>query len=258
MTVRTGFFSLVVLLLATTDARAQVDGVLQIDDGLYRFLFRQQVAGRLSSAHLSHQPLSAADAQAYLDSLALVEEDLGSTDRALLRRYRRTDPGPGAQAINDRFARLYSNGHDLVGASGPDWSVSVNPIFVGAYGAGKRTAGDGVDDSPTVWHNTRGVRVAGTIGNHFFFEGRFSENQQRVVQAYSRDGSAPRRGFANLDDGVYDWMDAVGVVGVRSKYLEARFGRDRYRWGYGLSSPYLSKLRAGVRPSDGQSPPLAL
>ena len=60
----------ILFLLLSVPASAQVDGVLQIDDGLHRFLVRQQLAGRLDWAHLTHQPLSAGDAQAYLDSLS--------------------------------------------------------------------------------------------------------------------------------------------------------------------------------------------
>ncbi|NNE69834.1 MAG: hypothetical protein HKN29_05655, partial [Rhodothermales bacterium] len=82
--------------------------------------------------------------------------------------------------------------------------------------------------------------MAGSIGPYFFFEGRFTENAQRVVNPQYRDGSYPRLGFVHRSGESHTWMDAVGVVGVRSKYLEARFGRDRYRWGNGLNSAYLS------------------
>ncbi|MBO6574195.1 MAG: hypothetical protein JJ896_02165 [Rhodothermales bacterium] len=231
---------LVGLLAVALPVAAQVDGVLQVDDGLYRFLFRQQLQGRLPGAHLTHQPLSAGDAQGYLDSLLVHRARLSRVDQQLLDRYRRTETGPGADWVNRRFARLYSNGHDLIGASDDDWSVSVNPIFVGSWGLGRRTAGKGADDAPAVWQNTRGTHIAGSIGPWFFFEGRFTENSQRVVEGISQDGSVPRRGFAKLEDGVYNWMDAVGVVGARGKYLEARFGRDRLRWGHALASPYLS------------------
>ncbi len=230
----------ILFLLLSVPVAAQVDGVLQIDDGLHRFLIRQQLAGRLDWAHLTHQPLSAGDSQAYLDSLDQYRADLSRTDQRLLERYRREVPGPGAEWVADRVPRVFRNGHDLIGASSDDWSVSVNPIFVGAMGVGKRTAGEGVDASPRVSQNTRGTHIAGAIGPYFFFEGRFTENSQRVVDPVSRDGSVPRRGSAKVSGNVYNWMEATGVVGLRTKYLEARFGRDRYRWGHALGSPYLS------------------
>lgn len=219
---------------------AQVTGVLQVDDDIHRFLFRQQVAGRIESAHLSNQPLSAADAVAYLDSLELERAELSLVDQQLLDRYRRVLPAPGAERVNERLSGVYANGHDFISASSEDWSLALNPLFVGSYGVGQRTAGKGPDDRPTVWQNSRGAQFAGTVGPWLFFEGRVLENQQRVVNPMPRAGSAPRRAFAKYSDGVYDWFDAVGVVGLRSKYLEARFGRDRYRLGYGLGSPYLS------------------
>jgi Capsule assembly protein Wzi len=226
----------------TMQAVGQTSGVLQIDDGIHRFLVRQHLAGRLPGAHLSHQPLSAADGHSYLDSLQVIRRDLSETDRILLDRFRRVIPGPGVAAVRARIPRVYSNGHDLIGASSEDWSISVNPLFVGSYGKGKRTAGDGVDTEPTVWQNTRGMHIAGTVGPWFFFEGRFTENSQRSVNPNLGFGTAPRLGYVQVGTNSYSWMDAVGVVGLRSKYLEARFGRDRYRWGNGLSSPFLSNF----------------
>ncbi|MFT5141830.1 MAG: hypothetical protein ACI80V_001920 [Rhodothermales bacterium] len=236
------FLLCVLWLLFAVPAAGQTNGVLQIDDGIHRFLVRQHLAGRLPGAHLSHQPLSAADGQAYLDSLQIIRRDLSETDRILLDRFRRVIPGPGVATVKARIPRVYTNGHDLIGASSEDWSISVNPLSVGSYGKGKRTAGEGVDTRPTVWQNTRGLHVAGTVGPWFFFEGRFTENSKRSVKVDFAGGSAPRLGYVQAETNSYTWMDAVGVVGVRSKYLEARFGRDRYRWGNGLSSPFLSNF----------------
>lgn len=237
---------LIVLLLPAVSVHAQVDGVLQIDDGLHRFLLRQQLNGRLSWAHLSHKPLSAGDAQAYLDSLQQFRVEMTSAEREQLDRYRRKESAPGADWLGRRVPRVYSNGHDFIGASAEDWSVSLNPVFVGAIGQGKRTAGEGVDASPRVFQNTRGMQIAGSIGPNVFFEGRFTENSQRVVSPEYREGSVARRGFIHADGSSYNWMDAIGVVGIRSKYLEARFGRDRYRWGNGLNSPYLSNFAPAI------------
>ena len=63
------FLSLFVVLIGVMPGWAQQDGLLQLNDPLHRFLHRQQVLGRIPDAFLSHQPLSAYEAQRYLGTL---------------------------------------------------------------------------------------------------------------------------------------------------------------------------------------------
>src|SRR5690606_26618913 len=51
-------------------------------------------------------------------------------------------------------------------------------------------------------------------------------------------------GYVALQDSIYDYFAATGVVGFRSKYFEARLGRDHHQWGVGRSSLVLSNFSA--------------
>ena len=92
------FLSLFVVLIGAMPGWAQQDGLLQLNDPLHRFLHRQQVLGRIPDAFLSHQPLSAYEAQRYLgtlDSLATNTIALSPVDWKLYARFRGEAPGPG-------------------------------------------------------------------------------------------------------------------------------------------------------------------
>jgi hypothetical protein len=241
-------FLLLALLLPLT-ARAQTDGVLQVNDPLHRFLERQYAAGRLPGAFLSHQPLSAYAARAYLDTLARDVQTLSATDRHLLARYRGKQPGPTAEGLRTVLPGLYRNGQDLIAATGEGYALQVNPLAYFGYGRARLSARQDRDDpNVPVWQASWGARASGHIGRYLFFETRFEENQRRdawPVQVDSFD-TAPRLGFTKqTDGGTYDYMLATGLVGMRTKYVEARFGRDRNRWGHGPGSLLLSNYPVG-------------
>ena len=213
--------------------------MLQIGDPMHRFLERQKTAGHLPGAFVSTQPLSAYEAQTYLDTLAARADSLNLTrsERRWVARFRGEMPAPGVRWAQSVWGRLYPNGQDLAAVSGEGYGLQVNPLLYASVGRGFRTEGD-----VTTWRNTRGVRASGHIGP-VFFESRFTENQERpLVNAFQTNGdTAPRLGFVLQQNGsVYDYFTVEGVVGVRSKFFEVRFGRDRNRWGFGRQSLHLS------------------
>src|SRR5690606_21335953 len=57
-------FTLLLAALTAAPARAQSEGLLQVEDDLHHFLERQQVLGRLPGAALGAKPLSAYEAHA--------------------------------------------------------------------------------------------------------------------------------------------------------------------------------------------------
>lgn len=240
--------AIVVALVACTSINAQVDGLLHIHDPLQQFLERQQTRGLLDRAVLSHQPLSAYEAMDYVrqisDDPAAVAR-LSSTDRRLLDRFLGTSPGPGAEFANDKWGAIFSNGRDLFSVEGDDFGLQLSPLAYLTAGSASQTQESDVlelapNDRLTNWRNTRGVRAAGHLGDHIFFETRVEENQ-RVDPVLNRDIIGERIGERYFRDGsTYDYWVVTGVAGVRTKYTEIRFGRDRSLWSAGRGSLLLS------------------
>lgn len=238
-------FSLLLLLLsacASLPVQAQQEGLLQLNDAVHDFLLRQQVQGRLPDAFLTHQPLSAYEAQRYLDSLALHDAALSSIDRRLLARFRGTAPGPGARTVQRLLPFAYTNGRNFFSVRHKDYGFEIDPLAYLYYGRAQQTEREGREASVPVWQNTRGIRAAGHIGKYAFFETRLEENQRRTVWPTYEARTAPRQGHTKFDASkqTYDYFIATGMIGLRSKYFEARLGRDRNRWGYGKGSLLLS------------------
>ena len=232
---------LLVFLLAHT-ARAQSEGLLQIDDAPHRFLLRQQVAGCLPDAFLSHQPLSAYEAQRYLDSLDVRSGALSTLDQRLLARFQGEEAGPNAEWLGERVPFVYRNGQNLLSASGDGFALQVDPLLYLTYGRARQTERGEQTPGATLWQNTRGARAAGHIGTYVFFEARLEENQRRDVRLAFVQETAPRLGSVQLleDAQAYDYWVWAGMVGVRSRFFEVRFGRDRNHWGFGRTSLALS------------------
>jgi len=219
---------------------AQTDGILQIDDPLHRFLERQETRGHLPNGFVSAKPLSAYEAQAYLDTLATRADALGLSDgeRRWIARFRQEVPQPGAEWAQRIWSPLYDNGRDLASVRGDGYALQLNPLVYASLG--RASVSD--SSSVTTWRNTRGVRASGHVGP-IFFETRLTENQEKPVEPVTFDEGATteRLGFVNTQvDDYYDYFRATGVVGVRSRFFEVRFGRDRNRWGPGRGSVSLS------------------
>ncbi len=235
-----------VALFLVLPVKAQQDGLIQLDGDLDRFLVRQHAAGRLPDAILTHRPLSAYQAQAYLDTLAAYPHGLSRTDRLLLARLRGEETGPGVAALRRRLPFLYPNGHDVFAAGGDGYALQINPLFYLAYGRGRQSEQAGRETSVPVWQNTRGVRGSGHVGP-VFFEARVEENQRRDVRYLfdRRANTAPRLGnVQDYEGNALDYYRAVGVVGFKSRFFELRAGRDRNRWGPGRTSLLLSDYAA--------------
>lgn len=237
---------LIVLLGLSVPAWAQQDGLLQLNDPLHHFLLRQRILGRLPEAFLSHQPLSAYEAQRYLDSLDAFADTFSPVDRRLYARFRGEAPGPGVSTFRKVMPFAFRNGRDFFAARHPDYAIQINPLFYLTYGRARRTARDDRDATAAIWQNTRGARVSGHIGKHIFFETRLEENQRRDAwPAFQADeDTAPRLGNTKFDEDAqsYDYWFITGVLGFRSKYFEVRFGRDHNRWGFGQNSLVLSNF----------------
>ncbi len=230
-------------------AHAQTDGVLQLDDETHRFLQIQKTKGHLPDAFLKHQPLSVYEARRYLDTLAArdsAHQMLSAADRQRLEQLRGTRARPGAEWAQ-RTVSVYENGQDFLSIAGEDYGLQLNPQFYGHFGTARHAEESGRFVNTTSWRNTRGLRFSGHVGDYLFFESRVSENQWRPAWPASEasikaNNTAPRTGHISFyDDGdPYNFFEATGIVGLRTRHFELRMGRDRNHWGPGQGSLFLS------------------
>ncbi|MCH8962921.1 MAG: hypothetical protein IH820_16820 [Bacteroidetes bacterium] len=183
---------------------------------------RQQGLGRLPDAFLSPQPLSAYEAQRYLDSLDAFADGFSPVDEQLYARFRGQAPGPGVSRFRKVVPFAFRNGRDFVSAQHEEYAFQVNPLAYLSYGRARQSERDDREASVPIWQNTRGARASGHIGKHIFFETRLEENQRRDVWPafQAADDTAPRLGNTKFDDDTYDYWFVTGVVGFRSKYFE--------------------------------------
>lgn len=246
MLCRLSHWLLLVFIVFGLTASAQFDeGVLPIDDPVHRFLLRQQAAGHLDSALLTALPLSAFEAQALLDSLANTAPALSLVDRTLLARYRGEEPGPRVEWVQKHLGRfIYRDGESVISADGDGFALRVQPLAYLNASLLQRTDTPEADPTGFVWQNTRGVRVAGHAGA-VFFETRLEENQRKPAFNEWEQFTAPRLNSVKPpDNGYYDYWLAMGIVGVRTRFFEVRFGRDRNHWGFGEGALGLSDYAA--------------
>ncbi|MEM1054414.1 MAG: capsule assembly Wzi family protein [Bacteroidota bacterium] len=242
--------ALALLAVLASPALAQHEGLLEVDSDLAQFLLRQQTAGRLPGAPMDVQPISAYDAQRWLDSLALDLEALPSVDRALLSRYRGETPGPNAERVRGLLGGgVYSDGETVFAAEGDGWGLEIDPLLYVVAGQARRTETATREPTAPAWQSSRGVRFAGHVGKHIFFHSQIEENQVRpaILQTLDADPNsragltAPRRGDINVAGGTtLDYWGVSGAVGYRDRFLEVRLGRDDNRWGPGRNSLVLS------------------
>ena len=238
---------LALVLLIAAPAQAQREGLLDIGSPLSDLLERQAAAGHLdASADLL--PLSAAEGAVLLDTLAARagrgEVALSRADAELVARYRGRAP---ATAFGRRAPLgLYADGVSPVSVAGDGYAFEATPLLYLAAGPTRRTRTAADDGGGVAYQNSRGFRVAGHLGR-LFFETQALENQ-RLPALFDYDlrrGTTPRLGFVKLADGdTYDYFTTEGVVGYRDRFVEARFGRGRNRWGPGRGTLFLSDYAA--------------
>ncbi|OZC03405.1 capsule assembly Wzi family protein [Rubricoccus marinus] len=254
------------LLLAAPEARAQAEGLTQIESDLERFVLRQHALGRLPRLDPGALPLNTRAALAMLDSIDA--SGMSAVDRALLDGYlgRETAGFLGARAES---TPLYANRRSFISTSGDGYGLEASPLLDLSYGPAQiNRAEEGGTETGSAWTLARGLRVAGHAG-HFFAETRIAETQELVPNGSRTRSTAPRIAFArttggtaNAPDAEYDYVRSTGIVGYRDRFVELRAGRDRNRLGFARGSLILSnyaseydhaQVRLNVGPLSFQS-----
>ncbi len=237
--------ALLALLVVAAPAAAQREGVLHLDDAADAFLVRQQALGRLAGADLGARPLAAYEATRWLDSLAADSGAMTTVDRRTLARLRGTSAGPNVGVVQSLAGRAYADGETLAAVDGPGFRLVAEPVLYlgGGPALGIADSVGGRPTNATPYRNSRGVRAAGRAGP-LFFDATVLENQQAAPWVTWEDRTTPRLTYVKLNGGTYDYWDVRGVVGVQTRFFEARYGRDRDRWGFGTNSLTLSGYAA--------------
>lgn len=238
---------LLLALLAAAPSQAQREGLFEIGSPLSDLLERQAAAGHLG-ASVSLLPLSAAEGALLLDTLAARagrgEVSLSRADAELVARYQ---DGLPATAFGRRPPLgLYRDGVSPVHLEGDGYAFEASPLLYLGAGPSRRTRTETQNGTGIAYQNSRGLRVAGRLGR-LFFESQALENQRlpALFDYSTARATTPRLGFVKLAGGdTYDYFSATGVVGYRDRFIEARFGRGRNRWGPGMGTLFLSDYAA--------------
>jgi hypothetical protein len=229
--------------------RAQ-DGDLLLNDEAYHFIDRLDIRGLTKG-------VVPTDIKPY--PREQVAELLERVDTAALRRRDRDWYLRTRLLTDDRFAEerptgwikrsflkhFYTNHRDLLSYRSNDFSVFVNPILYLSYGR-DNYSDPGTALNRTIWRNTRGVSVRGTLFKKVGFYGELLEQQMAVPQFMNsfvaQYGALPGEGWWKVfRTDAYDLMASKGYITYSPvKYLRIKFGKDRSFWGNGTQSLLLS------------------
>ncbi len=165
-------------------------------------------------------------------------------------------PGDSPQPFLKHF---YHKKADFYSLQTPDIDLHVNPVVylgVGAEKASYQTENSN-DGNQTLFVNTRGLEVRGTIGRKLGFYTFFSDNQavypeyiQRYGEVYGQSNNqsgtlqvtAPGEGFVKpFRSNGADFLSARGYITLNTlKIINIQFGHDRNFFGNGFRSLLLS------------------
>lgn len=149
-----------------------------------------------------------------------------------------------SQFIGGNFNKKWKNvvwnsifNTDFIHAKGKDFYFAINPVIDLQYGK---------DGDKSIWFNTRGAEVKGTIGNNFAFYSNVRENQTVLpdyVTDYAKEhGVVPGQGYAKkFKTNGFDFTNASAYIAFRPVYwLQGVLGYGKNFIGDGYRSLILS------------------
>lgn len=149
-----------------------------------------------------------------------------------------------SQFIGGNFNKKWKNvvwnsifNTDFIHAKGKDFYIAINPVIDLQYGK---------DGDKSIWVNTRGAEVKGTIGNNFAFYSNVRENQAVLpdyVTDYAKEhGVVPGQGYAKkFKTNGFDFTNASAYIAFRPVYwLQGVLGYGKNFIGDGYRSLILS------------------
>ncbi len=150
------------------------------------------------------------------------------------------EPGDSNRPLLGYFYRKKA---DFFSVKNNDFDLHINPVIYVGFGKDQAL-------SSSMYTNTRGVEVRGSVGKKLGFYSYFSDNQvvyPRYIQDYGKQyslaagGFSPGQGVVKTFNGAADFIEARGYITLNAlKIINIQFGHDRNFFGNGLRSLLLS------------------
>jgi hypothetical protein len=220
-----------VLAPISGDFRHQIDRLTLLNDSFSHNL------------HLSFQPFDRQEIQVVLDRYRpKSSQDEFNREQLMLDQFLWTDstvPASNRPILNT----VYRTPAAFYHVKTSDFRLRIDPVL---HFEGQWTSSDSV----SLFKNTRGFSVSGSIGNKLGFHSTVSENQMRyptyLTTDYLNDESVPGTVFyKRFGDKAFDFFRATGYVTFRPiKPIQIQFGHDQNFIGNGVRSLILSNHAA--------------
>lgn len=217
----------------------------------YDLLDKLNTTGIASYPHLSIRPLSLMD----ILETKPVTDSLGALDHAQWNQLIENIPERFHYHLADTTEKppehkgflgiFYKNPHSLLTVDEPNFFLKIDPLI-------HFSLGDDFKNSGTVFQNTRGIRLRGTIDKKVYFHTSIFENQQGflnyVEDEILRINAIPGQGFfkpysSGVINGLngWDFLNARAYGGFRiSPSIDLQIGHGRHFIGNGIRSLLLS------------------
>jgi hypothetical protein len=156
---------------------------------------------------------------------------------------------PTSRLKKPLFNSLFDNEANFWQLKTTDFFLKINPILALSMGKEK-------DNSNSLYNNTRGVEVSGSIMNNVGFYFNMTENQSRFMNyinqyanghfGQNQYNALPRYGYwKEFGANGYDYFNTIGYVDFTiPKCFSISFGNDKNFYGYGYRSLFLSDQSA--------------
>lgn len=244
---------LLLAFFACTAAWGQSSSYFSYDQELYNWLDREAIrtGGRVANRLGTVRPYLRTDIAALADSMQ-GERFAGGKEQALRHFFLNETNELRPDSVTRRkplWNALYKNEADLYSVRTEDFDLHLSPSFYGGLG---RDQGDG---NRSLYTNTRGIEVRGTIDKRLSFYTYLADNQAILpsyVSGYadrldSLHPSLPYEAYVKPDPygvkrrGFYDFITARGHIAFHAtKHIAVAFGQDRHFVGDGMRSLILS------------------
>jgi hypothetical protein len=243
---------IVLFLLGIPQMRAQ-DADLPLQHEGYHYIDRVDIKGLTGrTVHTDLKPYSRASVSAVM--AAIDTSAMTLRDRRWLHLTRIAADDDYVDQLHARrpiLRHLFTNGRDFYAYRDSSFRLYANPIV--HINAGTEQINDGLGGATTrqtLYRNSRGVQVRGSLFNKVGFFSEFSENQAKlpsfVQRQYDSLGVLTGENFVKTFDATtpnpgYDFFSARGYVTYSpAKPIRLKFGKDRATFGNGYQSLQLS------------------
>jgi hypothetical protein len=225
------------ILLDRLEIKAQTDSVLNFSKT--KPYSRKQIIQWLALPHID-SAYGDADFQKMIGRSSS-NVDLFNIDRTLMNS---SEWSPQTFQSKKPFLKtFYKSPANFYEVHTKDFFLALNPVI-------QLVVGKESDNDETIFLNTRGIALRGSIANKIGFAAYAADNQERdpfYVQQFVSDRKAvPGAGFYKSFKGTgYDYFDARGYITLNAvKYIDIQFGYDKNFIGNGFRSLFLSDFSA--------------